>query len=131
MQNAEKVETHDNDAVIKGDNHPVKEVDDAEEENMLPVVAMDNLLGYMRKPLLAGKQHKIQSCATSIIAQNPSPFTGRRNARNFTYLTQQDVTQTRPLFCQRLEHRRPPFSLLPDYIPNVPLLVRRFPGTGK
>src|SRR5258708_1808186 len=33
-------------------------------------------------------------CATSIIAQNPYNFTGGKNARDFTYLTQQDVTQT-------------------------------------
>ncbi len=33
-------------------------------------------------------------CVTSVIAQNHYTFTGGRNARNFTYLTKQDVTNT-------------------------------------
>ena len=33
-------------------------------------------------------------CVTSVIAQNHFAFTGGRNARNFTYLTKQDVTHT-------------------------------------
>lgn len=32
-------------------------------------------------------------CVTSVIAQNPYPFTGGRDARDYTYLTQQDVSQ--------------------------------------
>ncbi|SRR6266436_450596 len=60
MQNVEKVEAHDNDTVTKEGDHLVKEVDDAEEEDMMSVVATDKLLEYMRKPLLAGKQHNIQ-----------------------------------------------------------------------
>jgi hypothetical protein len=36
----------------------------------------------------------IACCVTSVIAQNPYTFTGGTNARDFTYLTQHDVTRT-------------------------------------
>ncbi|HLI06170.1 MAG TPA: baseplate J/gp47 family protein [Ktedonobacteraceae bacterium] len=49
--------------------------------------------------LVAGVRGNIQSgdineacCVTSVIVQNPFPFTGGMNARDFTYLTSQDVS---------------------------------------
>jgi hypothetical protein len=55
--------------------------------------------GVSAHALVAGVQGNIPAgdiniacCATSIIAQNPYNFTDGRNARDFTYLTQQDVT---------------------------------------
>jgi hypothetical protein len=51
--------------------------------------------------LIAGLSGNIQAgdinmacCVTSVIAQNPYAFTGGRNARDFTYLTSQDVKNT-------------------------------------
>ncbi len=54
----------------------------------------------------------IACCATSIIAQNPYNFTGGRNARDFTYLTQQDVTNATASLLPTLQAQ--PLLLLPN-----------------
>jgi hypothetical protein len=59
----------------------------------------------LARSLLAGANGNIQAgdiniacCVTSVIVQNPYNFTGGRNARDFTFLTNQDVTNaTSPL----------------------------------
>ena len=68
--------------------------------------------------LMAGKNGNIQAgdinmacCVTSVLAQNPYAFTGGRNARDFTYLTRQDVTNTTASLLPTLQTRA--LSLLP------------------
>lgn len=51
-------------------------------------------------------------CATSIIVQNPYNFTGGKNARDFTYLTNQDVTKTTASLLPALQTQA--LSLLPN-----------------
>ncbi|HEX6478481.1 MAG TPA: baseplate J/gp47 family protein [Ktedonobacteraceae bacterium] len=50
-------------------------------------------------------------CATSIIAQNPYNFTGGKNARDFTYLTNQDVIHATSTLLPTLQTQA--LSLLP------------------
>ena len=86
-------------------------------------------------PGMSGNIHagdiNIPCCATSIIAQNPSTFTGGRNARNFTYLTQQDVTQTIGPLLPTL--RASTLSLLPPprLHPQCSPVIHSSPGVGK
>lgn len=42
-------------------------------------------------------------CVTSVIAQNPYPFTGGTNAQDYTYLTAQDVAETQATHIAQLE----------------------------
>jgi hypothetical protein len=68
--------------------------------------------------LMAGANGNIQAgdinsacCVTSVIAQNPYAFRGGRNARDFTYLTKQDVTNTTAALLPALQTQA--LSLLP------------------
>jgi hypothetical protein len=42
-------------------------------------------------------------CVTSVIAQNPYPFTGGHDARGYTYLTAQDVARAQAAYMPQLE----------------------------
>ncbi len=68
--------------------------------------------------VLAGASGNIQAgdineacCVTSVIAQNPYNFTGGRNARDFPYLTSQDVTKATASLLPTLQLQT--LSLLP------------------
>ena len=88
--------------------------------------------------LIAGANGNIQAgdinmacCVTSVIAQNPSAFTGGANARDFTYLTRQDVTNTTASLLPMLQTQT--LSLLPP--PQVhsscSTTTSSSPGVGK
>lgn len=73
----------------------------------------------------------IACCATSIIAQNPYHFSGGRNARDFTYLTSQDVTTTISPLLPTLHAST--LSLLPNprLNPSCSTTTKSSPSVGK
>ena len=88
--------------------------------------------------LMAGAGGNIQAgdiniacCVTSVIAQNPYGFTGGKNARDFTYLTTQDVTQTAAPLLPTLQTRA--LSLLPppQFHPSCAPATTSEPAVGK
>ena len=67
-------------------------------------VAAHSLNAGTRGNIRAGDIN-MSCCVTAVIAQNPYSFTGGRNARDFLYLTQQDVTRTLVLLFPHLKER--------------------------
>jgi len=62
-------------------------------------------------------------CVTSVIAQNPSAFTGGSNGQHFTYVTRQDVYHAITPLLSTLEQRVPQLftslALAPTCVPTV------------
>jgi hypothetical protein len=62
-------------------------------------------------------------CVTSVIAQNPSAFTGGRGGQRFTYVTKQDVYRAVTPLLSTLERRVPQLftslALAPTCVPTV------------
>jgi len=62
-------------------------------------------------------------CVTSVIAQNPSAFTGGRDGQHFTYVTKQDVYHAITPLLSTLEQRVPQLftslALAPSCVPTV------------
>ena len=88
--------------------------------------------------LLAGAPGNIQAgdintacCVTSVIAQNPYTFTGGKNARDFTYLTQQDIKQTASSLLPMLQGQILSVLPLPHLSPVCSPTVTSSPGVGK
>jgi hypothetical protein len=88
--------------------------------------------------LIAGASDNIQAgdinmacCVTSVIAQNPYAFTGGRNARDFTYLTSQDVNNTATPLLPALQTQA--LSLLPNprLNPRCSPVTHASPNVGK
>ncbi|HEX6479575.1 MAG TPA: baseplate J/gp47 family protein [Ktedonobacteraceae bacterium] len=88
--------------------------------------------------LVAGVQGNIRAgdinmpcCITSVIAQNPYNFSGGRNARDFTYLTQQDILQTISPLLPTLQSQT--LSILPDprLNPSCSTVTASSPRVGK
>ncbi len=88
--------------------------------------------------LIAGVQGNISAgdiniacCATSIIAQNPYNFTGGKNARDFTYLTSQDVTQTTATLLPALQTQALSLLSNPRLNPHCSTVTHSEPTAGK
>jgi hypothetical protein len=70
-------------------------------------------------------------CASSIIAQNPYNFTGGRNARDFTYLTAQDVNNTASSLLPMLQAKTLSVLPTPQLNPTCSSVTTSSPGVGK
>ncbi|HEX6484618.1 MAG TPA: baseplate J/gp47 family protein [Ktedonobacteraceae bacterium] len=71
-------------------------------------------------------------CVTSVIAQNPYAFTGGKNARTFTYLTEQDVKRAVSPLLPTLQSRT--LSILPTphvLNPTCTTVTTSSPSVGK
>jgi Baseplate J-like protein len=100
-----------------------------------PTYGHTNVLAHS---LLAGASGNIQAgdiniacCVTSVIVQNPYNFTGGRNARDFTFLTTQDVTNATSSLLPMLQTKA--LSLLPppQLHPHCSPTTHASPGVGK
>jgi hypothetical protein len=70
-------------------------------------------------------------CATSIIAQNPYNFTGGSNARDFTYLTNQDVTNIMSHLLPTLESLTLSLLPTPKFNSSCSTATKSSPNVGK
>jgi hypothetical protein len=70
-------------------------------------------------------------CVTSVIAQNPYNFTGGTNARDFTYLTAQDVKNTASSLLPTLRAETLSLLPLPQLNPTCSPVTTSSPGVGK
>ncbi len=71
-------------------------------------------------------------CVTSVIAQNPSAFTGGTTARSFTYVTALDVTSTSTPLLVQLQTQT--LTLFPTHIvlePQCTNTITSNPAVGK
>lgn len=73
----------------------------------------------------------IACCVTSVIAQNPSPFSGGSNARTFSYLRQQDVIRTTATLAPELQKRVLALLPAPYAQPSCFIRTHSSPGVGK
>lgn len=70
-------------------------------------------------------------CATAIIAQNPSAFTGGRDAQRFTFVTKQDIYHTvNPLLTQ-LDEQVPQLFTTIALSPNCTPTIAAMPPSGQ
>jgi Baseplate J-like protein len=88
--------------------------------------------------LMAGAAGNIQAgdinmacCVTSVIAQNPYTFTGGRDARDFTYLTAQDVKNTITPLLPTLQTSTLSILPNPQLNPHCSTVNHASPGVGK
>jgi len=70
-------------------------------------------------------------CVTSVIAQNPYSFTGGRNARDFTYLTQEDVTNAQAPLLPTLQAETLSMLSYPQLNPLCTTATISSPSVGK
>ena len=98
----------------------------------------DGHTNVLAHSVLAGEQGNIQAgdinmpcCITSVIAQNPSTFTGGRNARDFTSLSQEDVTKTIAPLLPTLQRATLSFLPTPQLNPQCVTTTQSSPGVGK
>jgi hypothetical protein len=88
--------------------------------------------------LVAGASGNIQAgdinmacCVTSVIAQNPYNFTGGRNARDFTYLTKQDVISTITALLPTLQSQTLSLLPAPHLNPSCSTTTSSSPSVGR
>lgn len=88
--------------------------------------------------LLPGVSGNIQAgdinmacCVTSVIAQNPYNFTGGRNARDFIYLTAQDVKNTASPLLPTLQASTLSLLPIPQLNPTCSTTTTSSPHVGK
>jgi hypothetical protein len=70
-------------------------------------------------------------CVTSVIAQNPYNFIGGTNARDFTYLTAQDVKHTASSLLPTLQGQTLSFLPNPRLNPTCSTVTTSSPSVGK
>jgi hypothetical protein len=70
-------------------------------------------------------------CVTSVIAQNPYAFTSGRNARDFTYLSQQDITKTISPLLPTLQASTLSILPNPQLNPHCSTTTTSSPNVGK
>lgn len=70
-------------------------------------------------------------CVTSVIAQNPSAFTGGRDGQHFTYVTKQDVYHTITPLLSTLEAKTPQLFASLALAPTCTPIVSAMPPVGQ
>ncbi len=70
-------------------------------------------------------------CVTSVIAQNPYSFRGGKNARDFTYLTQEDVTNAKAPLLPTLQTETLSVLPRPQLNPTCITATTSTPSVGK
>lgn len=101
-----------------------------------PTYGHTNVPAHSLKAGIAGNIQagdiNLACCVTSVIAQNHYAFTGGRNARNFTYLTKQDVSSTiTPLLPTLHAQALSLFPSSPILNPTCTTATATTPGVGK
>lgn len=88
--------------------------------------------------LLSGEAGNIQAgdinmacCVTSVIAQNPSTFRGGRNSRDFTYVTQKDITHAQAPLLPTLQAQTLSLLSHPQLNPICTTVTTSTPSIGK
>jgi hypothetical protein len=98
----------------------------------------DGRTNVLAHSVLAGEKGNIPAgdinvpcCITSVIAQNPYKFMGGRDARDFTYLSQEDVTKTIAPLLPTLRAKTLFFLPNPQLNPTCSTATTSSPGVGK
>jgi hypothetical protein len=114
-----------------------------DQQAVIPPVAntippTDGHTNVLAHSLIAGENGNIQAgdineacCVTSVIAQTPYNFSGGRNARDFTYLTKQDVTKTLSSLLPTLQSQTLSLLPIPQLTPHCVTGTHASPSVGK
>src|SRR5258708_38012085 len=88
--------------------------------------------------LISGEAGNIQAgdinmacCVTSVIAQNPYTFRGGRNSRDFTYVTQKDITNAQAPLLPTLQAQTLSLLSHPQLNPTCTTVTTSTPSVGK
>lgn len=100
-----------------------------------PTYGQTNVTAHAMMPGIAGNMQagaiNTPCCASAIIAQNPYAFTGGRNARDYTYLTRNDVTMATTPLLPMLQSQTLSILPSPQLNPHCSTVTHSSPGVGK